>query len=59
MLSWIKSNLSVCECLLDSADLNILTVKKHLLNIVEIQTYNATDAQDLKKMKGKQLRESE
>lgn len=59
MLIWIKSNFSGCECLLDSADLNILTVKEHLLNVTEIQAYNAVDAQDIKETKGKQLRESE
>lgn len=48
MLIWIKSNFSGCEGLLDSADLNTLTVKKNLLNIAEIQTYNAVDAQDPK-----------
>lgn len=53
MLIWIKNNFSGCECLLDSADLNILTVKEHLLNVTEIQACNAVDAQDIKEMKGK------
>lgn len=46
MLIWIKSNFSGREGLLDFADLNTVTVKKNLLNVAEIQTYNAVDAQD-------------
>lgn len=45
VLVWMEDNFNGLEGLLDSADLNTLTVKKDLLNIYEIQTYNAVDAQ--------------
>lgn len=41
----MEDNFNGLEGLLDSTDLNTLTVKKDLLNIYEIQTYNAVDAQ--------------
>lgn len=46
-LIWMEDNFNGCEGLLDSTDLNTLTVNKDLLNIAEMQTYNAVDAQGL------------
>lgn len=45
MLIWVENNFNGCEGLLGSTDLNILTVKKDLLNIAEMQTCNAVHAQ--------------
>lgn len=41
----MEDNFNGREGLLDSTDLNSLTVKKDLRNIAEMQTYNAVDAQ--------------
>lgn len=45
VLVWMEDNFNGREGLLDSTDLNSLTVKKDLWNIAEMQTYNAVDAQ--------------
>lgn len=45
VLIWVENNFNGCEGLLGSTDLNILTVKKDLLNIAEMQTCNAVHAQ--------------
>jgi len=45
VLVWVEDNVNGCEGLLDSTDLNTLTVKKDSLNTAEMQIYSAVDSQ--------------